>query len=145
MRIVINSIIIASLACVIGFLSYKLIVSEKVMSDFKATTSEKIENYAKLLSALKKDDISMEESVSCNREIPGNVWLISYADGPDIYLANERYQVHSGLNKCIDFYKPYNVRHIDPEYYRAHSKIFMQRRGVGYWLWKPYLILKTLE
>jgi hypothetical protein len=26
-----------------------------------------------------------------------------------------------------------------------HSKILGQRRGAGYWLWKPYIILKTLE
>ena len=34
---------------------------------------------------------------------------------------------------------------IDPTFRRDHSQILSQRRGAGYWLWKPYVILKTLE
>ncbi len=30
-------------------------------------------------------------------------------------------------------------------YYKRHRNILEQPRGAGYWLWKPYVILKTLE
>ena len=34
---------------------------------------------------------------------------------------------------------------IDEEFYKANKKILDQPRGAGYWLWKPYFILKELE
>lgn len=33
-----------------------------------------------------------------------------------------------------------------PKYfYEKHNKIFSQKRGFGYWLWKPFFILKALQ
>ena len=33
-----------------------------------------------------------------------------------------------------------------PEFWNNHSEfILANKRGYGYWLWKPYLIMKTLE
>lgn len=92
-----------------------------------------------------QSDPSVEPSVICNNKIPGKVWLISYADGPDVNFRNQRYQIKSALNKCIDYYKPYNISDIDPEYKKTHSKILSHKIGAGYWLWKPYIILKTME
>ncbi len=40
---------------------------------------------------------------------------------------------------------PYQAHNIEPAYYEKHKEILSQRRGGGYWLWKPYFILKTLE
>jgi hypothetical protein len=39
----------------------------------------------------------------------------------------------------------YNVNDIDIDFYEKNIKIFNQGRGFGYWLWKPYLIYKTME
>lgn len=39
----------------------------------------------------------------------------------------------------------YGEEDIDPAFYSAHEKIFSHLRGWGYWLWKPYFILKTLQ
>lgn len=39
----------------------------------------------------------------------------------------------------------YTVQDIDADYYQKHQDIFSQPRGAGYWLWKPYVILKALE
>jgi hypothetical protein len=39
----------------------------------------------------------------------------------------------------------YNIADIDNEFYIKNKKIFDSSRGAGYWLWKPYLILKTME
>jgi len=45
------------------------------------------------------------------------------------------------INKVIE----YNSTDIDPEFIYKNEKIFSSPRGAGFWLWKPYLILKTLE
>ena len=42
---------------------------------------------------------------------------------------------------CISF----SPENIDPHFRRQHAHIFKQPRGYGYWLWKPYFILKTLS
>lgn len=34
---------------------------------------------------------------------------------------------------------------IDARFYEEHKTILDQKKGGGYWLWKPYFILKTLE
>jgi hypothetical protein len=34
---------------------------------------------------------------------------------------------------------------IDNEFYEENKKILESRRGAGYWLWKPYFILKVLN
>lgn len=39
----------------------------------------------------------------------------------------------------------YTFHDIDQEYYQRHIGIFSQPRGAGYWLWKPYVILKALD
>ena len=39
----------------------------------------------------------------------------------------------------------YGEGDIDEGFYTAHSTILRCPRGWGYWLWKPYFILKTLE
>lgn len=38
-----------------------------------------------------------------------------------------------------------SIDDIDSEYIEVHDKIFRYKRGCGLWLWKPYLIIKTLE
>jgi len=39
----------------------------------------------------------------------------------------------------------YGENDVDGIFYSANYAIFQQPRGWGYWLWKPYFILKTLE
>lgn len=36
-------------------------------------------------------------------------------------------------------------QHIDPAFNMDHIEILKQDRGAGYWLWKPYFILKVLQ
>lgn len=40
---------------------------------------------------------------------------------------------------------PYRRENIEPKFIESNAYIFSQARGAGYWLWKPYLILKTLS
>jgi|SaaInl8_200m_RNA_FD_contig_31_1511664_length_4039_multi_11_in_0_out_0_3 hypothetical protein len=39
----------------------------------------------------------------------------------------------------------YNNLNIDKDFYEANAQILEQKRGGGYWLWKPYFIVKTLQ
>ena len=39
----------------------------------------------------------------------------------------------------------YNETDIEPDFFKENIAIFTEKQGFGYWLWKPYLILKTLN
>jgi hypothetical protein len=103
----------------------------------------KYQDYSQeLLNLLFKADTSIHYNTECKTS--ENIWLVTYGN-KDTYFANERALVSSGLNKCIDFYKPYTKKHLDAEFVKKNQTILEQSRGGGYWLWKPYLILKTLN
>jgi len=39
----------------------------------------------------------------------------------------------------------YRPNDIDRSFFEKHRSVLQQQRGGGYWLWKPYFILKTLQ
>lgn len=45
----------------------------------------------------------------------------------------------------VDYVIGYGPKDIDDNFYKTHFDILSQKRGGGYWIWKPYVILKTLE
>ena len=51
----------------------------------------------------------------------------------------------SALNKGIDFIWNYRQSHLSPEFFEQYSRILKQKKGAGFWLWKPWIILNTLE
>ena len=70
--------------------------------------------------------------------------LINYANiGYDNARAKQKETAYT-LGK-FDNVIEYNFEHIDEEFKSKHSKIFSEKRGAGFWLWKPYIILKTLK
>lgn len=44
----------------------------------------------------------------------------------------------------FDFTTVHDMSSLSPRFQRSHSYILHQKRGSGFWLWKPYIILKTL-
>jgi hypothetical protein len=44
----------------------------------------------------------------------------------------------------FDFAKSFSKFDIDDQFYQKNKKILDQKRGAGYWLWKPYFIQKVL-
>ena len=46
---------------------------------------------------------------------------------------------------CFTEVKAYGPESIDDDFRQAHSEILSIKRGNGLWIWKPYIILKTLE
>jgi len=68
-----------------------------------------------------------------------------------INYANERYTEAQKYNTktakdfgCADKVIEYSPYDIDKEFINKNIKILSGKRGGGYWLWKPYIILKTL-
>lgn len=100
---------------------------------------------ARVLGLLTISDLSM---VPINELSPSqksySVHFATYAQGPEVFHKNRNIQAYSGLNRGIDFIYLYRKDHIDPQYVADHP-ILNEKFGAGYWLWKPYLILKTLE
>lgn len=47
--------------------------------------------------------------------------------------------------KYADHYIPYDEKDIDKEFIEKNKRIFKYKKGFGYFVWKPYFILKTLE
>lgn len=73
-----------------------------------------------------------------------SITLINYANGG--YKQSRAEQKESaltiaGIHRVIE----YNYEDIDDDFKQKYSKHFNNLRGGGYWLWKPYLILKTLD
>ncbi|MGV2433088.1 MAG UNVERIFIED_CONTAM: hypothetical protein LVQ98_07445 [Rickettsiaceae bacterium] len=74
-----------------------------------------------------------------------SVYLISYADGKDVFLQNQNAMSQFAINKGIDFIFNYKRKDIDIDFLNANKEIFSEKHGAGMWLWKPHLILKTMQ
>lgn len=71
-------------------------------------------------------------------------YLISYAS-PEFYKSQKRLN-DSALNFGVDQVKSYNNTYLKKtQFYKNNQHILDRRRGSGYWLWKPYIILDFLN
>ncbi len=68
--------------------------------------------------------------------------LISFGNNP-YHKAQERLK-NSALS-YFDEIISYQENDIGSKFLKKHEKIFSFKRGFGFWLWKPYFILKTLN
>lgn len=73
------------------------------------------------------------------------VTLISYADGDPIFFKNQMGLAHSALNRGFDQFVLWRRAHLEETFCIENKEILAQKNGAGLWLWKPYIILKTLE
>lgn len=73
------------------------------------------------------------------------VALITYAAGQEIFLSNQITLAKSALNKGIQQIYMYGKQNIDPEFYATNKKTLEYSKGAGYWLWKPYFVLQTMQ
>ena len=75
---------------------------------------------------------------------PG-VYLISYADGPEVFFKNQNALAASALNRGVDFIMNYRRSLLDKDFINNHADTFNKKKGAGYWLWKPKIIDETLK
>src|SRR5437762_81793 len=70
--------------------------------------------------------------------------LINYADRK--FYESQKKNSMTGLNVGgFDKVIQYSRKDIDPEFCNKNKHIINYPKGAGYWIWKPYIILKTLE
>lgn len=72
------------------------------------------------------------------------VILINYADRR--YYNSQRKNSQTGKNiGKFDRVIAYSRKHLDINFQKKNRLILNNNRGAGYWIWKPYIILKTLN
>ena len=97
------------------------------------------------LHTLLEADLSLRPAYKQSADsLDSSLYLISYADGPEVFFRNRNILAYSALNRGVDFIYNYRRNHIDPSFIKKNP-ILNEPVGAGMWLWKPYLILKTLE
>jgi len=70
--------------------------------------------------------------------------LINYANLR--FRASQRLNSRNGLAVAgFDKVFSFGPRDLDPAFRRANASVLAGRRGNGWWLWKPYVILKVLD
>lgn len=71
-------------------------------------------------------------------------YLINFSGG-NAFKDSQKNNALSGLQNGFDAVIQYGPRDIDSVFYNNNRKILKEKRGAGYWLWKPYFILETLN
>ncbi len=69
-------------------------------------------------------------------------YFINYAD--KFYLESQKNAIYHAKKLNFDC-KQYGVLDLDLDFRIKNQSILSQPRGAGYWLWKPYIILKKLN
>lgn len=69
---------------------------------------------------------------------------INYADKK--YRKAQKFNSYTAIDKGkVDKVFSYSEKDIDTDFKHKNYAILSQKRGNGYWLWKPYIILRSLE
>jgi len=72
-------------------------------------------------------------------------YLVSYADGHEVFFQNQFGLAQSALGRGVDFILNYRRSLLDPDFVRENKQILDQKTGAGYWLWKPWIILDAMK
>ena len=68
---------------------------------------------------------------------------VNYAN--DLYKETQKYCTHTAYKYGVDKVFEYSPKDIGFDFYKKNKSILDQKRGNGYWLWKPYIISETLK
>lgn len=81
-------------------------------------------------------------SVVARLQLPAHVTAISYAHGccAQAIQRNKDSALAVGAHDA----RAYGLKDLEPEWVGRHQHILSQRKGAGWWLWKPYVVLRTL-
>lgn len=97
------------------------------------------------ISVRNVDPVANPDCGAENYQNRNPVYLVSYAAGHEVFYQNQHALVQSALNRGVDFFLNYRQSLIDKKFYEKNKEVLNEKAGAGYWLWKPYVILKTLE
>ncbi|MEI8320731.1 MAG: hypothetical protein WCG05_01815 [Alphaproteobacteria bacterium] len=79
------------------------------------------------------------------QEITEPLYLVSYADGHEVFHKNQKMLTYSALKKGVSYIFNYKRHLIDPVFVKSHQRIFDHKSGAGAWLWKPWVIMNTMK
>ena len=77
------------------------------------------------------------------KSLPFKKFFITFAESC-CEISKKRALKHALGVGGFDFAVAHDMCSVRPGFRRAHRDILFRRKGAGYWLWKPHLILKTL-
>lgn len=80
-----------------------------------------------------------------NRSERPPVYLITYAAGGEVYFQNQHALTQSAMGRGVDFILNYRRSLLDPNFIEKNRDIMDSKKGAGFWLWKPWIILHTME
>ncbi len=79
----------------------------------------------------------------------GKKILINYADPSghrsDCHIQQKLNTLSGHKVGGFDTVINYGRKDIDADFYEKNRSIFAHKKGAGYWIWKPYIIVKTLK
>jgi hypothetical protein len=74
-----------------------------------------------------------------------NVVLVNYAAGGLVHFINQELLNLSARTNNINTIFSYNFLDLNNHFYNKNRHILDQKRGAGYWLWKPYIIIDAMK
>eukprot|EP00929_Paragymnodinium_shiwhaense_P007871 TRINITY_DN111791_c0_g1_i1.p1 TRINITY_DN111791_c0_g1~~TRINITY_DN111791_c0_g1_i1.p1 ORF type:complete len:909 (-),score=124.85 TRINITY_DN111791_c0_g1_i1:3-2729(-) len=97
-----------------------------------------------VLSRYRRDPVARDPaSVQARTSPRTHITAVTYASGccQQSIQRNKR----SALEHGVDAAHAYGFDALDPEWAAQNELVLSQKKGGGWWLWKPYVILKTLR
>ncbi|CAB4026859.1 Hypothetical predicted protein [Paramuricea clavata] len=77
------------------------------------------------------------------RTIPARKYLVTY--GQNCCEMSKKRAVNQGIDVGkVDYAEALDLSHLSLPFQISHQNLLRHRKGAGYWLWKSYIILKTL-
>jgi len=70
--------------------------------------------------------------------------LVCFASGAAVHFLNRGSLIASARKHDVDEIHAFEPDAIDPAFLQSQASILKQSKGGGYWLWKPYFILRTM-
>ena len=90
-----------------------------------------------------KTDVTSVEAISHPSQY--NIHLISYASGHPVWIQNQRTLAYSALSHNFKSIHSFGPEDLDAQFLQDNKEILSDPVGAGLWLWKPQIILQTLN
>ena len=96
---------------------------------------------------IKKEFKDFKKSIiEAKEKINNKTKIVAISYGNQQYQRQLKFNEKSALEIAkVDEYYGYGPEDIDEEFKKKNEYILSKGRGNGYWLWKPYFIVKTLK
>lgn len=118
---------------------------DALLQAFYPFSSEGFSSLARaVLAQYRREPVSLDFDSTAGRAADAtHVVTVSYAHGCCAQALERNRQ--SALDAGADEARAYGFEDLDPYWAARNAEILSQKKGGGWWLWKPHVILKTLR